>query len=396
MARRATIIKSIKEERSHVLVIDGGDFLPSAGKGAPERTALFLTKVYESFGPMIIGVGEYDLNFGVRFLEEKAKEHGLRPISANLVRKKNEKPVFRPYVVEKADWAKVAVVSVLGDDIRLNLPEEERDEYEVTDPVEAAKKAVAEARKDADAVVLLAHMNRISAQKVAAGAGDVDVMIIGHSPGPFTTKTPLELAGVPSYQIANQGRYLGQLELNLRKDGAVSTDVLVIHTLDDNVAYDEEMMAWVTEYKDREAEFNKEALAAREIAPATGGAGHSEEYIGTGMCARCHADAYAAYAHSAHSQAYFTLVEREKSRTEECVSCHVTGFGEQGGFELAAQRSFAIDLTSVQCEACHDRGTLHKRDGTYLEGARDSCTKCHTEEQSPGFDYAEYWEKIKH
>ena len=41
-------------------------------------------------------------------------------------------------------------------------------------------------------------------------------------------------------------------------------------------------------------------------------------------------------------------------------------------------------------------GSQHARDGKWLQQAKDSCVMCHDEENSPDFDYATYWEKIKH
>ena len=42
------------------------------------------------------------------------------------------------------------------------------------------------------------------------------------------------------------------------------------------------------------------------------------------------------------------------------------------------------------------RRAEHARDGRWRAQAKDSCTTCHDEENSPNFDYATYWEKIKH
>ncbi len=131
MARRATIIKNVREAREHVLILDAGDFYPSGGVGSPGRTASFLSRVYGTWGRTIIGVGEYDLNFGAEFLKKNARENGLRIVNANIVSKDSGKRLFEPYIIEKVEWARVGIVSIIGNDIRLNLPDEENEAYEV-------------------------------------------------------------------------------------------------------------------------------------------------------------------------------------------------------------------------------------------------------------------------
>ena len=44
-------------------------------------------------------------------------------------------------------------------------------------------------------------------------------------------------------------------------------------------------------------------------------------------------------------------------RVDRCVSCHVTGHDQATGFESASMKP---DLSSVQCDACHNMGTLHE------------------------------------
>ena len=76
-----------------------------------------------------------------------------------------------------------------------------------------------------------------------------------------------------------------------------------------------------------------------------------------------------------------------------CLVCHTTGYVWIGGYD---DRPPANKLRNVQCEACHGYGTLHRRDGSMRQEARESCVTCHDQENSPEFDYGTYWAKIAH
>jgi hypothetical protein len=78
------------------------------------------------------------------------------------------------------------------------------------------------------------------------------------------------------------------------------------------------------------------------------------------------------------------------------VGCHVTGWNDKGGFSGVRYRGSQVDLIDVQCEACHGPGSMHSRDGSYRAVAIDSCTRCHTENDDPDFDFDTDWAKIAH
>jgi hypothetical protein len=95
-----------------------------------------------------------------------------------------------------------------------------------------------------------------------------------------------------------------------------------------------------------------------------------------------------------HAGAYDTLVKHGATNDEECVSCHVVGHSEPGGFRSAQQTP---DLENVGCESCHGRGGPHispdfAPDGDYSA----ACATCHTPEHSLGFEYATFSQRISH
>ena len=133
-------------------------------------------------------------------------------------------------------------------------------------------------------------------------------------------------------------------------------------------------------------------------------------YMGREVCVECHAlqgqaKPCALDAPPKHLEAYEALTRAEAAdvaalsgvfeqptRSLLCLGCHATG-SDAGPRWMAG----TFDISDgVQCEACHGYGTLHNRDGDWVQEARNSCVVCHDQENSPEFEYDAYWAKIAH
>ena len=102
-------------------------------------------------------------------------------------------------------------------------------------------------------------------------------------------------------------------------------------------------------------------------------------YQGNQVCINCHQQEGRSWVMTHHAQAYYTIYQQEKTDEEKCVSCHVTGLGEKGGFEMGDHSS---PLVGVGCESCHSASGPH--DGEAVS-AVDSCVQCHDAEHSINF-----------
>ena len=116
-------------------------------------------------------------------------------------------------------------------------------------------------------------------------------------------------------------------------------------------------------------------------------------YVGQEKCVSCHKPAARQWKHTVHAQAWKTLVDVGKEAHEDCVSCHVTGYGEVGGSSLGYTRG----LQDIQCETCHGPGSIHveKRGkesplAIITKTPESVCARCHNEKHSDTFDYKAY------
>lgn len=155
-----------------------------------------------------------------------------------------------------------------------------------------------------------------------------------------------------------------------------------------------EIIAAKATYDKAAGEANVKAAAGKKPpAPAQGKA----SYVGTEECGFCHDDAVKFWETTRHEKAWETLTELGKEFDFDCIACHVTGFGEPGGSNLA----FNETLRDVQCETCHGPGSIHvEEDGkdvpkTMVTSPEEAlCVTCHSIEHSDTFNFQAYLRDI--
>lgn len=130
--------------------------------------------------------------------------------------------------------------------------------------------------------------------------------------------------------------------------------------------------------------------------PTKGDSGITGQFVGSTRCGDCHKTLHTNWMATLHAGALETLEAIGQDTNENCIGCHVVGFGEEGGF---VDRATTNDLAGVGCEACHGPSRAHV-DAIEDESLRPPtnlsatvCGKCHTGEHHPNF---EDWEMSGH
>ena len=108
-----------------------------ASDSAAEREPVI--NAYKNLNYDAVNVSRDDLNVGLEGLRLIARNQGLPFVSANLVSRKTGQPLFPPYVLRSAGRLRVGIVGVL-EQTKETIPGSE--DWDVTDPVTAAAKAV--------------------------------------------------------------------------------------------------------------------------------------------------------------------------------------------------------------------------------------------------------------
>jgi hypothetical protein len=292
---------------------------------------------------------------------------------------------------------RVAVLSFVDDRMQGAIDfyfERETRKLVVLPTVETAKEWVPRARKKADVVVALVHMNSTEAMKFAAEVPGIDVVVGGHSSE--VNIDPPRKAGT-TWVVANgdRGRYVGELRFNLDRKHRLSDPAARQATLDDKVGEDSLLKGLVAKSK---LEIDAAKALARPVG-ATGGT-RAPQWATYQVCVNCHQPIVDSWSRTPHAKAYQTLVKSGNQTDEDCLKCHVVGLKTPGGFNPADPQPI---LAGVQCESCHGAGVQHAIAGdkdrkTTIVRKPDAqvCMQCHTRERSPNFKLTEYWEKIRH
>ena len=121
---------------------------------------------------------------------------------------------------------------------------------------------------------------------------------------------------------------------------------------------------------------------------------HKTGYSGNEFCGVCHESETLTWELTRHAGAYNTLVKHGADHDAECVQCHVVGYGQESGFEIARPQR---GLEDVGCETCHGRGGPHLSPGLVREHNYEAvCVTCHNPQHSLGFEYASFLPKVSH
>ncbi len=83
-------------------------------------------------------------------------------------------------------------------------------------------------------------------------------------------------------------------------------------------------------------------------------------YTGTASCVECHREQTDTWVQTIHANAFTILPPRYRS-DPTCLECHVTAYGEAGGYVQGTSAEILNELLGVGCEACHGPGSAHEK-----------------------------------
>jgi 2',3'-cyclic-nucleotide 2'-phosphodiesterase (5'-nucleotidase family) len=220
--RRAALIKQIRQEVDHAVVVDSGDLLmgtamSSVFRGEVDIAAMNLMD-YDA-----VAVGNHEFDFGTQHLRGLRKEATFPFLCTNA--QPREPEVCQRFAVKNVGPIRVGLIGLIG---RRNYPDTFNRavvrEVEFLDPIVAAKRAVEELRERVEILVAITHQDTEEDLALAKAVPGLDVIIGGHTEG-FDGLVPpghvkpvegrVELTGVGPVFVKThrQGRTLGRLDL---------------------------------------------------------------------------------------------------------------------------------------------------------------------------------------
>src|SRR5437868_3595001 len=418
LARRVGYIISFKlrsNQEVPALFVDAGNLFTddrAMGSRLPDEDLAknrWVTKSYGKFNHDAANVTYNDFLYLSDLLKKDGYQERLQeyPFIAKIVSAnvhptdKNLQPL-QPYVIREVSLKRgkpgaTIKIGIAGfTEAKPQSPTDKPTAFEVEDPFAAAKRVIPELKKKVDYVIALAYMAQPDAQRLATEVSGIDTIIAAHQVS--AQDEPQKFNQTTVTTCFYQTKQLGELRYYIRSDGVIENQKNRYIALDDAIPDDPNAAEYVA---DAHTDFTNEINKAQQIQQAdvanadTAILSGKSLYIGQDSCAGCHQKEAQIWQKSGHAHAMETLQKRNQHLDADCVKCHVVGF-QKGRFQaLYSTPQFA----NVQCEACHGPGRVHAENpqkGYGFVQTPQGCVVCHTQNNSPDFNFATYWPKIKH
>lgn len=391
LGRRASFVEIVRDSTKNFLLVDAGDFFSlqlNFGKVKADVTM----KSMALMGYHGVVIGEKEFGFGVEYIVERSREVGLPVMVANLYDAAADTLLFPPStVVEFPSGLRVGLIGVMGRSLKMPIQVPDGS-IRIGDPLEAVRREVHDMKDDVDVFVVVAHSLIGTARKIALEIQEVDVVVHGHEGQPMRKVQRHGNAFV--LENGQKGMYMGVAFAVLDSDKAGIRKLNnQIEPLSQHYP-DEESVAKLFRAYDMSVAAKKKGITPPAAYEARQGL--KKPFVGSGACRECHETEFGVWEQSVHARAFSTLEGESRQHDKDCTPCHTTGFYKRGGFESL---SATPHLINVGCESCHGNGYDHLQDpeapGT-LAKAPETCTECHTEKQTPGFEFEALWEPIRH
>ena len=431
LKRRHSLFKRLTDQGWPLVPLDMGGLVRRVGPQAEMKYRFGLNSLIE--------LGYRSIGFGVRELQ--LSSDAVIFALANLDPKKNpivsanvglidfESGFSKRYqVIEKAG-KRIGVTSVLGKRHEAALRGASEIIWE--DPAQALREVVPQlVSENCDLLILQAHAEPEEIRKLSKEFPQFHFVVTAGAEEPPNRLYPIEGTQAQLIEVGKKGMYAMVLGLydDLEKPLRIER-VPLDHRFDDSKEMQKMLIAYQEELK----------VTSFEGLGITGVKHPTDSFVGSAACADCHTMAAEEFGKTPHSHATQTLVELDPPRhfDPECLSCHATGWEPQEYFPYASgfmSLEKTPHLNANGCENCHGPGQAHVAaesgdtdsgdtdadDGELErlraamrleivenEGNQDGqvykeavvvqmCMKCHDLDNSPEFDFQEYWPKVEH
>lgn len=205
----------MKKEGKRLLLLDTGNLLfrkplqtETKHKDALLRVDL-LIQSYNEMGYDVANVGEKDLMLGRGFLSEVAQKAKFPFISANLIDKKTQKGIFKPYVIKEIAGIKIGIFGILDDYFTPAIQEKDPG-LTILDPIQTSKTVTKNLREQCDLIVLLSQLGESRDRRLARENSQIDFILGG---GGDALKAVVDRVNeIPLYRLEPRGGYLGRID----------------------------------------------------------------------------------------------------------------------------------------------------------------------------------------
>ncbi len=252
-----TKLDELRKENENLLLLNAGDALHGTTMiNLTDGEAMVELMNYLKFDALT--PGNHDFNYGYEKLLELEKMAEFPIIAANVVKEADKSQVFDPYVIKEFDGFKVGIFGLATPETKYKSHPNNTIGVEFENPVDAAKKMVAELEgKGVDVIVALAHLGiagtiDVTSKEVAEQVKGIDIIIDGHSHEELNQMVGDTLLVQAGYYMRN----IGRIELEIADGKVVKAEEKMIPTAElEGVVPNEEIEGMVKEIEEANKAF---------------------------------------------------------------------------------------------------------------------------------------------
>jgi hypothetical protein len=416
IARRATILDSIRSVDPHVLIVDaGGTFdqpgLYEAPNALAELEQRFYLEMMDRVGYSAAAVGLGELSRGSAYFQRQTKDLRTPFLTANV--SAGGAPLGPASTRLAWKGHSITLIGAFepprGGKSQLNF-DKELAKLTIGDPVEAIEREVRSAPARSDLLVVLGRLSPLTIRRLIAACPDVDVVISTDGSIPqWKPDAPKDhpvilqedragFVGRTLVLYTTMGQYgLSVAHIDLDREGQIVGAKERDSWLTDAVPDQRDVRRAIERFYDRVGALPAAQASVRPPLAADP-YWQGKRYVGSKACKECHEAEYAQWDETPHSEAYKTLLDKHRHYQPVCLSCHVVGFGSEHGYKVGQPEA---PFGDVQCEVCHGPGAGHVADPENRSAIRREvpehvCLECHNEDHSDRFRYTEKLPLVLH
>jgi hypothetical protein len=379
LARRAWVVRSLREERP------GGQFFDAGNLASEMGRANMLLDIDRALGCQFVLLGAKELALGAEFVQA-LKSRGMvgvclnnegerlrtalpQPATKSGKGEDDRQPVV-PYVMFAVKGLRVAVTAVV------TTPTSDREWKEVGEMLQKAK-------TEAGNMVVFSYLHTPERDRLLQTCGRwIDLLVDTHSTGPEQI-----VGGTRVIPVADRHNEVGELTC------AGERVEVQFHPIPADGPRDEVVLEIAENF------FRSFQSVSREQGEDSGMTVTRNNLTGSPRhpCGSCHERQVEQWQSTRHASALQSL--RDKGDlSPQCLFCHSESY-----HRLKQAPPVAIPHPQgVSCSSCHGEGLLHalmpRQKGLDVRRQPDeaTCRSCHDAAHDPDFDFARTWEKVRH
>lgn len=397
ITRRASLLSQLRLSYPDILLVDAGNTffgrkeqrLKAHEKRNPIERAKVLVESYNRLGYHAATIGHFDLILGLDVLKELDQLAKFPIVCANYIEEATGELVFPPFTEVEIGGVKVGILGLTNNNLQPHYLKTRAPGTAPTDGMEAALKYVPELRQRNEIVIVMSQNDESFNRKLAAEVPGIDFLIdpffnLGSSKI-WVEKDELResIGDTTLLRCDAQGARLGSLDLWMAKSLPIvdreatppaegqSSYRFKRYPIEPHFLEDPEIVQLVEAFRK-----GSKFINTAELPPLP----HKEKYLTASTCQACHPAQYDWWQGTTHAHAFASLEKTGDEWRQDCIGCHVLGYGQ-----TFLEPKDAEPYKDVQCESCHGLNPEHPNDPAAHKWPRireQTCLTCHNKDQT--------------